>query len=177
MKLFTVDEVSQLTAVNPQLLRNWVAGGLLRPTRPGTTGSGRGHRFGFVQVVAVAAGVRHRTEGAGPERATGVMRFLAGLTLEQLEWHLGEGRTFAVPAALVRRAADEEGLPATYWVPGLLIEPPGGDPSVTPAVNALMDRLDIKRIYDEVRARAAEIASRPEKKPTRRPRGREWTAP
>lgn len=150
MELLTIDEACEVSGVNSQTLRNWISSDLIQPARAGTTGTGKGHRLSTVQVFALAAGSRHRDEGASSGRVTGVVRFLAGLTLEKLEVDIEAGRTFVVPASM---------LDGT-WLPGLLIEPPLSDPSLTKGALALMRRLDLKAILVSVRKGCGEVLAR-----------------
>jgi hypothetical protein len=163
--LFSVNEACAVSGVHPQTLRNWCAAGLLRPAQPGTTGTGRGHRFSLAQVFALAAGMLYRREGAAPDRVAGVVRLLAGMPGERLEAHLREGETFPVPAVLLGDAPRPD-----CWLPGLLIRPPYDDPSLSPGAAALMRRLDLGPLWEKVVREADRLSRRPaQKAPGRRP--------
>lgn len=152
-------DVAEIAGIPMNTLDRWVAAGLLGPAN-----SGRGHgthrRYGLVEALAVATGARYRAAGAGADRVAGVVKFLAGLTLERLEADLEAGRTFPVPAAML----------GTDTIPGLMIEPPS---DLAPGAAALMRRLDLVAILKHVKRKIAELSHRPAKKGRGRRRGLE----
>lgn len=166
MRLFTVPEVAKLSRMLPQTLRNLCAAGLITPAAPGTTGTGKGHRFSLVQAFALAAGQLYRREGADAGRAAGVTRYLAGLSAEKLEAFFSEGRNFPVPAAMLARAAAEEGLPP-LWLPGDMIKPPAAG-EVTGEAARLLERLSLPALWAAVQADARKLGDAPKKKKRRR---------
>jgi hypothetical protein len=96
-----------------------------------------------MDALAIAAGLRWMQEGAEPDRVKGIIRFVAGLTVERMEQAFSAGETFAVPQEML---GDYE-LP----VGGSLITPPL-DPSMSEGVRQLVNRLDLKLLWDEVKA-------------------------
>src|SRR4051812_23234466 len=119
MQFFTVDEACLITGMHPQTLRNMISAKLIAPSQPGTTGTGRGHRFSTVQLFALAAGVHYRSQGASADRAAGVACLLAGLPLEYGEAEFDAGRSFPVPALLLGDTPRPD-----CWKSGMLVEPP-----------------------------------------------------
>jgi hypothetical protein len=156
MQTLTINAAAEVAGVAAQTVRNWVALGLLRPAQPGTTGTGRGHRLNMAQVLALAAAAVHRELGADPGRVAGVVRLLAGMSVERLEAELAAGRTYPVPAALL----GVEPRPAC-WLPGMLVRPPADDPTLTPAAAAMLKKLDLAPLWERVRRDAERLARRP----------------
>src|SRR5262245_20701785 len=150
MRFFAASDVCRIADIHFSSLDRWVNAGWLQPANSGL-GTGRHRVFSLTELVAVGVGVRYRAEGAGNDRVAGVVKFLAGLPIEHLEAHLERGETFVVPAALLGTAP----RPAC-WLPGMLIKPPYDDPELTPQALALMRRLDLKRIYDDVQRKLAQ---------------------
>lgn len=157
MRLFTLNEVCRVTGQKQQNLRNWIALGYIRPVKYGRTGKGCGHGFSLVQIMAIKAGLAYKAEGANGERWSGVVRFLSGLTQERMEADFERGLTFPVPASLIHAAAEAEGLPDGFWIPGMLVEPPLDAPGITQAAKDLMIRLDLPTIYNEVKKRTERV--------------------
>jgi hypothetical protein len=154
MRTYRLDELCKVANVNAQTLRNWISGGLIFPVERGKTGTENSHRFSAIQVLAVAAGVRHQHEGSTPERAIGVMVYVAGLDEGAMEKAFDEGRTFPVPASIMERAASLE--QSIVVLPGELIALPDS-PSLTVTSRQLMKRLDLKTLWDEVRKKLSKF--------------------
>jgi hypothetical protein len=171
MKLLTVPEAARVSGVPVQSLRNWIVAGLIEPVQYGRAASAKGHKLSLVQVLALTAGMRYRREGAGPERVAGIIHFLSRISLERLEAHLDKGETYTVPASLIQQAATAECLSERFWLPGMLIAPPLDDPALTPGALALLKRLDLKLVYEEVQRLVDKLySSKSPKKRGRRPR-------
>src|SRR5262245_55805585 len=97
---FTSGDVCRITAIPANTLDRWVVMGLLTPANTGQ-GTGRHRIYRLGEVVAVAAGLKYREEGAGMDRIAGVVRLLASLPIERLETHFEKGETFPVPAMML----------------------------------------------------------------------------
>lgn len=149
--MFTVKQAAEMSGVGVQPIRNLIATGVIRPIRHGTSGAGKGHRLSLVQVLAIVAFARYREAGAGPERASGVLRFLAKLSQEKLEANFADGRTFPVPESLLHQAAQEEGVELPSRIEGMLVEPPSPP---TPQAAELFRRLDLVALWDELKQKA-----------------------
>jgi hypothetical protein len=155
----TTGDVSEVTGIHPNTFDRWVTAGLLGPAGSGR-GPGRHRRYTESEVLAVAVGMRYRGLGADDGRVAGVVKYLAGVSPEQLEAHLNDGRTFVVPEMLLRRVAAAEGIPYCGTLPGTMTEPPD-DPALSPQAKALIKRLDVKAIRAEVMRKLAALARRP----------------
>lgn len=53
MFALTLAEVSEITGIGPQELRDWVKGGIITPKYPGGRGKGLTHRFSFMQTIGI----------------------------------------------------------------------------------------------------------------------------
>lgn len=142
-KSISPGSLRRLTGIPQNTLARWCADGILRPV--GGKGRGNRRRFRIEDVIAAAAGVVYRREGADPGRVLGVVSLLASMPLERLEADLEAGRTFPVPGAMLGDSA----------LPGFLIEPP----KVPPEAEGLMKRLDLAAIVRDVKNRL-ELARR-----------------
>lgn len=99
-KPFTFEEVQAVTGVAPKTLDAWTQMLSDKPVLPvkhglGVTG------LDYVGCFAVYVGHEYLKEGAPPDRATAVVRYLGGCSLEYLGANFTAGRTFPVPRALV----------------------------------------------------------------------------
>jgi hypothetical protein len=151
---FSLGDVSRLTGVPRNTIDRWTAQGLVKP-RVGGGRKGRFRLWDFCGLFAVFVGSRYRDEGASDGRVAGVVKCLAGFSAawgrdreHELEGALAAGRTFPVPEDLLGRMERPE-----QWLPGMFIEPPYD--GVTPRVRELMERLDLQRLYDELKLRIA----------------------
>jgi hypothetical protein len=169
MVLLTAGDVCRIAGIHSNSLDRWVTAGLLDPANFGR-GTGTHRLYSLAQCFAVAAGIRYRDEGADPGRVAGVVKFLAGQTLERLEAEFATGRTYPVPATLLERAAAEEdvALPDA-WIPGFLMEPPNLD-KLSPGTAKLLRRIDLVPILAEVKRKVEELSRRPDKRKKHRRR-------
>lgn len=61
--MLDIDDVAAVSGVEPQILRNWIANGLITPTQPGGVGRGQGHKFSVAQATGICvAAALHRSE-------------------------------------------------------------------------------------------------------------------
>jgi hypothetical protein len=155
---FSSGDVAEIAGVNVQTVKRWVEAGLLPKT---ATGQGHHRTYTMSDAIAVAAGALYRREGADPGRIQGVVKFLAGRPVEQLEADFAAGRTFPVPAVM---------LGADCWLPGVMIAPPT-DSELTPGAKRLMQRLDLVVVVAAVKAKTEKLAARPRKPGRGRKRG------
>lgn len=121
-KPFTVAEICAVTGIEPRVLDAWMSNVL--PVQrgeedPSVTG------LDYMQTFGVYAGRRWLDEGAGLERATRVMAFCAGTTLDHLLAEFKAGNTWP---------------PHVRGTPALLTRPPQG--KAGKAVN-------LKQLYGE----------------------------
>ena len=128
-------------------VRDWVRAGLIAPVVTGGRGRGNASLFRPSAAVAVALGALYRREGADDFRVRGVVKFLAGTSMEEIERAVDDGLTMPVPASLM----------GVDWVPGLFVAPPLDDPDLTPAARAMMERLDLKPVLEDVKRKLAAI--------------------
>jgi hypothetical protein len=163
--VLSTGDVVRVTGIAPMMLNRWCLDGLIQPLNEGQ-GTGVHRVFTLMETIAVAAGVRYREEGARPERVHGVVRLLGSMTLERFEQHLSQGETFPVPACLLDQL--DEARPAC-WLPGMMIVPP---PDLAPGLAALMAKLDLGRICQEVKAKVEQLKSQPRTKRGRKKRHR-----
>jgi hypothetical protein len=152
--LLTSGDVCRLTGIALNTLDRWVASGFLSPANKGK-GTGRHRIYTLGEAVAVAAGLKYREQGAGPDRVQGVVRLLAGMPLERLEAELAAGNTFPVPAMLLGDTPRPD-----CWLPGMMIRPPHNLPV---GAAALIARLDLRVIVLDVRQKAEVLARQPAK--------------
>lgn len=96
-------------------------------------------------AFALFVGSRYRKENAPAPRVEGVVKFLSGVTTETFLQEIAAGRTFPVPAVLVRIANGFERLP-NQWKPGMFIPPPD---TLDLRAAFVMNRLDLKKLWDE----------------------------
>jgi hypothetical protein len=155
---FSSGDVAEIAGVNVQTVKRWVEAGLLPRT---ATGQGHHRTYTLADCIACAAGALYRREGADQGRIQGVVKFLAGRPLEQLESDFAQGYTFPVPAVM---------LGADCWLPGMMITPPA-DNELTPGAKRLLQRLDLVAIVARVKAKVKQLAARPRKKGKGRKRG------
>jgi hypothetical protein len=153
VQTLTVNQACEVSGVNPQTLRNWVSAGVIEPAEAGTTGTGKGHRFSVMQVIAMCAGRAYWDEGADGPRCAATVRYLAGLTLEYLEAELADGRSFPVPGTMFGKS----------WMPGLLVTPPK-----SPEIQSLVKKLDLRNIKAEVLRKIAALGQQTTTKKQRR---------
>jgi hypothetical protein len=150
--LLSSGDVCEIAGVHENNLDRWAAA-WLTGRAAGGRGPGRHRRYMLIEVLAVYAGARWRAEGADPYRVAGVVWFVARLALEYMEAEFEQGRTFPVPAVMLAGAE----LPGG----GVLIDPTKPtDSGTSPGVRELMVRLDLRRCWEEVKARAAEVRQR-----------------
>jgi hypothetical protein len=164
MVLLTAGDVCRIAGIHPNTLDRWVTAGLLDPANSGR-GTGTHRLYSLAQCVAVAAGIRYRDEGAGPDRVFGIVRFLASLSLERLEAEIAAGRSFPVPDTLLGDAPRPD-----CWLPGVMIEPPS-ESEMSPGAAALMRRVALPAIVESVKRKVAELSRRLAKR--KRDRSRE----
>jgi hypothetical protein len=155
---FSSGDVAEIAGVNVQTVKRWVEAGLLPKT---AVGQGHHRTYTIAECIAVAAGALYRREGADPGRIQGVVKFLAGRPLEQLEADFAVGLTFPVPAVM---------LGADCWLPGVMIAPPT-DTALSPGAKRLMERLDLVAVVAQVKAKVEKLTARPKKKGRGRKRG------
>lgn len=151
MSLYNVKQVKRICAVAGSTLDRWAAKGNLAYTA-GARERGDGRLYSKAQLFAAYVGTRYRKERANPDRVAGVVRYLSRLPLEKLEAELEAGRTWPVPEMLLGRVERP-----TCWLPGMLVVPPLDDTDLTPAMQEMMRRLDLKRLYREMEERVAEL--------------------
>lgn len=94
-KPFTLDEVVKITGVLPSGLDVWVRDLHTMALRTGEDGFTVGLEYG--QVFAVFCGVKWLYEGADVQRASNVVRYLAGCGPEYINANLAQGNTFPCP--------------------------------------------------------------------------------
>lgn len=142
---FSSGEVCRIAGLHQNTLDRWVKLGWVSPVSGGTR-RGDHRTYSLVQAVGVTAGARWRSERAQPDRVAGIVRYISGLDITHLEAELASGRTFPIPAAML----------GVSWLPGMMIEPPA-TAGMGIHTELLIQRLDLKKIYEEVRREAAKI--------------------
>jgi len=149
LSLFSAGEVCEVTGLHLNNIDRWSTA-WLQGKAAGHRGSGTHRRYTLIECLALYAGARWRAEGADPGRVAGVVYFVSRLHREQLEAAFEEGRTFPVPEVMLGNVS----LPGG----GMLLEPVN-DPD-NPSLRVLMDALDLKRCWEHVLERVAELRSR-----------------
>src|SRR5688500_17334148 len=97
---YTTSDIREITGIPVNTIDRWVESYGVTPLSGGRH-CGDQRYFSLAQLIAFAVAARYRDEGAGPERVAGVLRFLAGRPLEQLENDIAAGRTLPVPGPMI----------------------------------------------------------------------------
>jgi MerR-like DNA binding protein len=152
MKLSSGD-VCEIAGIPMNTLDRWVGAGFVGPENA-FEGHGRHRTYTLEQCLAVAAAACYRAEGADPNRVAGIIRFVIACGIDWLEKEMAEGRTLPVPGAML----------GSILLPGVMVEPIVNDPSNAPATLALMRRLDLKAIWEDVKRKVDQLSRRPANK-------------
>jgi DNA-binding transcriptional MerR regulator len=144
----TAGDVQRITGVAPMTLNRWIADGFLSPEN---SGRGHGHHrlYTLCDVIAIAAGLRFKDEGAGPDRVRGVVRLVSGLGMAELRKQLAQGRWFPAPGAML----DAEYLPGFLFDPDVEFNPL--EMSLT--ARALLKKLDLRKVVANVERSVAKL--------------------
>jgi DNA-binding transcriptional MerR regulator len=96
--MLTVEEVCEVSGLEPQTLRNWISRGLITPAQGGGVGRGKGHRFSVMQTVGlvVAERVRASEQGCVLSYVGKVVEAFAATTEKKLLQLFHQGRTHFV---------------------------------------------------------------------------------
>src|SRR5579863_7285330 len=98
-KPFTLDEVYRLTKCPSKFVDRWLTLNKLQYMHSPET---KGYGFSWMQSFAIFVAHRYLTEGAGHERADGVLDLLVIMHHEALIGNLNEGNVFAAPACMMK---------------------------------------------------------------------------
>lgn len=132
-KPFTLQEVAKLTGASSRLIDVWADRVL--PVRQGADGT---LGLEYMQAFAVFVGHRWLQEGAVPEKATPVVRFIGSITPNLLWQEIDAGTTWPVP----REGNESVFKGASGLVRGTFVKPPAGP---------LGQRLNLELLYTEFR--------------------------
>lgn len=106
--MLTVEDVCEVSGLEPQTLRNWVSGGLVVPAERATRGPGGGNKFSVTQAVGlvVAEQLRRAERGCAPSYVAKVVAAFGAVTEAWLRAEFEEGRTHL---AMVHQPFDPPG--------------------------------------------------------------------
>jgi len=148
----TFGDVCKVTGIAANTLDRWSAS-WLGGAAAGGQGTGHHRRYGLAETFAVYAGLRWRAEGADSGRVANLVRFLARVPSEHLEAEFEAGRTLPVLPHLF----GELELPAGVT---MFVEPLVG-PDATPGARKLMKRVDLGRLWKEVKEKIDALKKQP----------------
>lgn len=134
----------RVSGVSGGTLRNLVQANVITPVDPGG-GKGKQRQLSIRDLIALTAYGRFARAGAGSERSNAVLLLLTSMSLEQIEAHVSDGRTFVSPGLRVGRK----------YLPGALeAMPQVADRDLQRRLKQLDLRLIMKHVEQGVRERS-----------------------
>ena len=96
--MLSVKQVCELSGIEPQVLRNWIAAGLVKPTHHGDIGPGKGHEFSVVQSVGlcVVHQLRQTERGCVKSYISTLVEAFSNVTEQWLQTDFHNGQKYFV---------------------------------------------------------------------------------